>query len=75
MAQMPIHLAEYFVGGFSNENDFILDCFGGGGTTAAASYSLNREFIVIELFEDNCELIEKRIKAIPIRRNLFNFYG
>lgn len=75
MAQMPIHLAEYFVGGFSHTGHHVLDCFGGSGTTAAAAWSLNREFVCIDLFEDNCELIQKRVDAIPRRRDLFNYYG
>ena len=43
----------------SNENDRILDCFLGSGTTAVASANLNRDFIGFELdekiFEDACE--------------------
>ena len=74
-AQMPIHLAEYFIGGYSKENQVVLDPFGGSGTTAAVSWRLNRDFVHIDLIKDNCEMTEKRIQSIPKRKDLFNFYG
>lgn len=74
-AQMPERLAEYFVGAYSQERQFVLDPFGGGGTTSAVSWRMNREFVHIDLSEHNCEIAENRIAQIPQRKNLFNIYG
>ena len=74
-AQMPISLAEYFVGGYSQEGQIVMDPFGGCGTTAAVAWRLNREFIHIDLLDENCKIAEKRISKISKRTNVFNFYG
>ena len=46
--QKPLNLFEYLVNVSSKENDLILDCFSGSGTTAIACHNLNRRFICIE---------------------------
>lgn len=74
-AQMPHHVAEFFIGGYSQEGQTVLDPFGGSGTTAAVSWRLNRNYIHIDLMKKNCEYTEKRVNAIPRRKSLFNFYG
>jgi len=74
-AQMPIGLAEYFIGGYSKENQIVLDPFGGSGTTAAVSWRLNRDFVHIDLVGENCKITENRINAIVKRKDVFNFYG
>lgn len=47
-AVMPIKLAEDLMKTFSNENDLILDPFGGSCTTAIAAQRLKRNYICIE---------------------------
>lgn len=47
------------------EGGIILDPFGGSGTTAVAAKKLNRNFILIELNKNYCEIAEKRIAVIP----------
>lgn len=47
----------------SNENDIVLDFYAGSGTTAVAAANLNRQFIGVELDEDNFDLIIKRLKS------------
>jgi len=47
---------------FSKENDLILDCFLGSGTTAIACEKLNRRWIGIEISEKYCETAKQRIK-------------
>lgn len=74
-AQMPIALAEYFIGGFSKEGQWVLDPFCGGGTSGMAAHRLGRKYVLIDLIKENCEISEKRIKAIPRQTNLYNFYG
>ena len=45
----PIPLMEYLIKQFTNENDVIVDCCVGGGSTGVACQNLNRNFIGIEL--------------------------
>lgn len=46
--QKPLQLFEQIIKQYSNENDLILDCFSGSGTTAIACHNLKRRFICIE---------------------------
>ena len=46
--QKPLKLFEMILNDFSNNNDLILDCFSGSGTTAIACHRLKRRFICIE---------------------------
>ena len=46
--QKPVGLFCKILNDYSNENDLVLDCFSGSGTTAIACYNLNRNFICIE---------------------------
>lgn len=46
--QKPLKLFEMILRDYSNENDLILDCFSGSGTTAVACHNLKRRFICIE---------------------------
>ena len=63
-AQKPIKLLEDLILGFSNENDTILDCFMGSGTTGVACINTNRNFIGIELDEKYFEIAKKRIEEL-----------
>jgi len=54
--QKPIELLEYLVKTYTNENDTVLDCCMGSGSTGVACINLNRNFIGIEL---NNEYFEK----------------
>lgn len=73
-AQMPLALAEYFVLGYSRPEQFVLDPFGGSGTTSHAAKMYGRKFIHIDLSYDNCEITERRLRDIH-SRDLINFYG
>ena len=57
----PIKLLENLIKHSSNENDLILDCFSGGGTTAIACHNLNRRFICIEKDYDYWKASEERL--------------
>ena len=46
--QKPLKLFEMILRDYSNENDIVLDCFSGSGTTAVACSELKRRFICIE---------------------------
>lgn len=59
--QKPIDLIERLLEIHSNENDTILDCFMGSGTTGVACKELNRNFIGIEIDEKYFEIACERI--------------
>lgn len=61
--QMPESILELIIKASSNEDDLVLDPFGGTGTTAAVSQKLNRKFITIELSKTYYEVILKRISG------------
>jgi len=46
--QKPVALLEMIIKTFSNENDVVLDCCMGSGSTGVAAMNLNRRFIGIE---------------------------
>ena len=45
----------------TRENDLVLDCFSGSGTTLSICEELNRKWIGIELKEEYCEMTKKRL--------------
>jgi site-specific DNA-methyltransferase (adenine-specific) len=47
-SEKPIPLLEYLIKTYTKENELVLDCFAGSGSTLVASKNLNRQFIGIE---------------------------
>lgn len=60
-AIFPEKLVEDNIISWSNENDIILDCFMGSGTTGKMCKLLNRNFIGIEIDEKYFEIAKERI--------------
>jgi site-specific DNA-methyltransferase (adenine-specific) len=60
--QKPIQLMERIITIFSNENDLVLDCFAGSGSTAVAAKNLKRNFIMIEKDENYHKIILERLE-------------
>ena len=64
--QKPIKLMEDIIKISSNENDLVLDCFMGSGSTGVACINTNRRFIGIEMddnyFEIACNRINEALK-------------
>lgn len=60
--QKPLALMERIITIFSNENDLVLDCFCGSGTTGVACKNLNRNFILIDNNKEYIEITEKRME-------------
>ena len=50
--QKPVALLEELILKHSNENDTVLDCFAGSGSTAVAAHNTNRNFIGCELSKE-----------------------
>ncbi len=59
--QKPVELMEKLILMFSNENDVVLDCFMGSGSTGVAAVKNNRKFIGSELSPEFFEICKKRI--------------
>ena len=60
--QKPINLISYLIQRSSRENDLILDCFSGSGTTAVACHNLKRRFICIEKDHDYWKASVERLE-------------
>ena len=58
----PVALLEYLIKTSSNENDIVLDCFMGSGSTGVACMNTNRKFIGIEINEKYFDIAKKRIE-------------
>lgn len=57
----PVEIPETCILLATNEDDVVLDCFMGSGTTAIACINTNRHFVGIELSEEYCEFARSRI--------------
>lgn len=62
--QKPVELIRDLIRKHSKENDTVLDCFSGSGTTAVASILENRNFIGCELDKTYYNKSMKRIEEI-----------
>jgi DNA modification methylase len=60
--QKPMSLIKRLISASSNENDLVVDPFGGSGSTALSAIQLNRDYITIELDEGYYKTIIDRIK-------------
>ena len=69
--QKPLEMFSYLVRVSSNENDLVLDCFSGSGTTAVACHNLNRKFICIEKDEDYYNASIERLENAKAQMKLF----
>ncbi len=58
----PIDLVHRIIKASSNENDIVLDCFVGSGTTAIASFQLNRNFLCADQNIEYVKLANERLK-------------
>jgi hypothetical protein len=63
--QKPEALLERIIKASSNENDLVLDCFCGSGTTAAVTEKLNRRWITCDLGRFAIHTTRKRLLSIP----------
>ena len=69
--QKPLALFERCVFMCSNENDLVLDCFSGSGTTAVACHNLKRRFICIEKDPEYYASSVKRLEEAQRQQTLF----
>jgi site-specific DNA-methyltransferase (adenine-specific) len=65
-AQFAERLAQDHILSWSNENDVVLDCFCGSGTTPKMAKVLSRHYIGIEISQEYISLAEKRLLATNV---------
>ncbi|MGB0929545.1 MAG: DNA methyltransferase, partial [Chitinophagales bacterium] len=61
-AEKPLNMLEHCIFSSSYEEDIVLDCFAGSGSTAIAALKLNRKSVSIELDEKWIESIQNRLE-------------
>jgi len=59
--QKPLDLLEFLIHTYTDENDVVLDCFAGSGSTLVSAKKLNRIYIGIEKEEKYFDLINERL--------------
>ena len=62
--QKPEELIKRIINTCSNENDLVLDCFVGSGTTAVVAEKTNRRWIVCDLGKFSIHTTRKRLLSI-----------
>jgi DNA modification methylase len=60
--QKPLELLKMILLDYSKENDLVLDCFSGSGTTGVACKNLKRNFILIEKEPKYVEICRQRLR-------------
>ena len=62
--QFPVELIERCVLSMSNENDWVLDPFGGVGSSMIAALKWKRRAVSIEQNSDYCDMTRERLKLL-----------
>jgi len=63
-------LLERIIMSFSKENDLVLDCFVGSGTTASVAEKLNRKWISCDIGKLSFYIVQKRILNIQVSNSV-----
>ena len=61
--QKPLGVLRRIIQASSEEGDWVLDFFGGSGTTAAAAAELGRKFVTVDQNPEAIEVMKKRLTA------------
>ena len=73
--QKPTDIIERIIKTSSNENETVLDCFMGSGTTAIACINTNRNYIGFEIDKKYYEIAKNRVNKHIISNNLQDKYS
>ena len=60
-AQKPVELLKQLINNSTVENETVLDCFAGSGSTLIAAKNINRNYVGIEIDKEFCATIESRL--------------
>ena len=63
-AEKPLDMLEHCIQSSSYEEDIVLDCFAGSGSTAVSALLNNRKTISVELDKDWALAIKKRLEKL-----------
>ena len=63
--QKPLNILKKLIDITTKENDIVLDCFAGSGSTLVASKQINRNFIGIDINKKAVKIAEERLKNVP----------
>lgn len=70
-ATFPERVPTFFIESFTEENDIILDCCNGTGSTCVAAKMLVRRYIGIDISEKYCQIASDRLEAcetgVPVK--------
>ena len=69
---MPLRLAQEYILACTNEGDYVIDCFGGSGTTLIACELTGRKCLMMEISPEYCEIIKKRYEDLT--KGMINFH-
>lgn len=67
----PLNIIQNLIENSTKENDTVLDCFMGSGTTGEACARLNRNFIGMEINSDFYRIAQNRIETCKQQLSLF----
>ena len=70
--QKPVSILKKIINIASNENDVVLDCFNGVGSTGEAALNLKRRYIGIEIDKEYYDATEKRLNHYRKIRRIKN---
>ncbi len=65
--QLPEAYLDRLIRAYTNEGDWVLDPFGGSGTTAVVADALNRNCVTIDISPQNVESVRDRLKSGAVR--------
>lgn len=68
----PVEIPETCILLSTNEDDVVLDCFMGSGTTAIACLKHNRKYIGFDISQDTCNIALNRINKFIDENNIGN---
>jgi site-specific DNA-methyltransferase (adenine-specific) len=63
-APFPLEIVDNIIQGCSKENDVIMDCYLGSGTSCISAIKNNRHFIGIDISKSYLEMTKERIKKL-----------
>jgi DNA modification methylase len=68
-AVFPVKLPEEYIKAMTKENDYVIEPFGGSGTTLIACEKTNRKCRIMELDPIYCDVIRRRYTQWAIQNN------
>lgn len=72
--QKPLEIMDRIILSSTEEDDTILDCFAGSGTTLVSACSLGRKAIGIELDEEFIKIAQSRIMEVMEQKNQVSLF-